>query len=127
MAFDIMCDRKVVAKIKGNVYKLEPNIDKGDVPFGLFTDSDTEDVNAVWDWFTEDRVFPENRVDCKELLKEMGLDFYDPWAIVKKTGGSVMTDPWWLRVEDDWTYENHTVRGIMERKNREYKNRCKQG
>lgn len=79
--------------------------------------------NAVIDknGFTSGRVFPKNRDDCKELLELLELDFYDEWAIVKKTGASLMTDPWWLRIEDGWTYENNTVKGIIEKENREYR------
>lgn len=35
--------------------------------------------------WAEERCFPEERVDAKELLQELGLERYDRWEIVKKT------------------------------------------
>lgn len=125
MSMEIMCDNKIIAEIVSDNYVLTEGVDKDDIPFGLFTKSNIESVQSVWDWFSTERVFPRERVDCKELLNMLGLDFYDEWAIVKKTGASQMTDPWWLRIEDDWTYENNTVRGIMERRCREQRNKLK--
>ena len=48
--------------------------------------------------WASDRCFPENRVGAKELLKELGLDRYDGWEIVKKTGGKLETDRFWIQL-----------------------------
>ena len=90
--------------------RLKPNLPKELTPFGLFRDSDTESLFKVVDWFS-DRVFPEERVDCKELLEELGLDRYDPWEIAKKTRGTLMTDGWWLKIKPSDTYEKCSIRG----------------
>ena len=90
--------------------RLKPNIPKQAIPLGLFRDSETESMFKTMNWFC-DRVFPEERVDCKELLEELGLERYDPWEIVKLTRGTLMTDGWWLKVHPTDTYEEHSLRG----------------
>ncbi len=35
--------------------------------------------------------FPEDRKNSDDLLKTLGLDYYDPWEIVKKTHGLIKT------------------------------------
>ena len=91
--------------------RLKPGLPKAITPFGLFRNSDTESMFKVIDWFC-DRVFPAERVDCAELLADLGLDRYDPWEIAKKTRGTLMTDGWWLKVEPSDTYEGQSIRGL---------------
>jgi len=90
--------------------RLKPNLPKELIPLGLFENSETESMFKAMNWFC-DRVFPEERVDCKELLEDLGLDRYDPWEIVKLTRGTLMTDGWWLKVHSTDTYEKHSLRG----------------
>lgn len=47
-------------------------------------------------WVSQDRVFPENRIGAKELLKELGLDRYDGWEIAKKTNARLGNDYYWV-------------------------------
>jgi len=91
--------------------RLKPNLPKEIIPFGLFVISDVESAFKVTKWFS-DRAFPEERVDCKELLEELGLERYDPWEIVKLTRGTLMTDGWWLKVHPTDTYETQSLRGL---------------
>ena len=53
------------------------------------------------DELVKERCFPESRDNCKELLKDYDIDFYDPYAIVKKTHGIMFDDTYWIKFEDD--------------------------
>jgi len=114
--FVIMCDNIELTTTE-NIglpqvqMRLKPNLPKDTIPFGLFRNSDTESMFKVIEWFS-DRVFPEERVDCKELLEELGLERYDPWEIAKLTRGTLMTDGWWLKVHPTDTYEEQSLRGL---------------
>ena len=66
---------------------------------------------VVW---AKKRIFPKNRMDCKEILKMMGLPDYNAWEIVKRTNACLMEDPYWLRFSEDETFED-TTRGRARR------------
>ncbi|OXM16136.1 hypothetical protein [Paenibacillus herberti] len=51
-------------------------------------------------WLSE-RVFSPNRPDVKELLKKLGLEKYDVWAIIKKTGGRTHHDKYSIGKAND--------------------------
>lgn len=54
----------------------------------------------TWEQFQEflkDRCFPETRGNVKALLRDMGLDCYDPLQIVEKTNGRTADDSLWIR------------------------------
>lgn len=67
------------------------------LPFDLFKAWKVREVTMyeLINW-ASDRCFPENRVGAEQLLKELGLDRYDGWEIVKKTGGRLETDRFWI-------------------------------
>lgn len=44
--------------------------------------------------FLESRCFPRTRDRLKLHLRELGLDYYDPYAICKKTHGCLEGDPY---------------------------------
>lgn len=48
--------------------------------------------------FLEDRCVPRSRDHIRLILKDMGLDFYDPMAIIEKTGGRMAEDHQWIRL-----------------------------
>ena len=53
-------------------------------------------------WFTfEDRCFPPDRIDARELLDAMGLIEYDRWSILKKTQLCSYNDNIWMSKEKD--------------------------
>ena len=62
---------------------------------------------VVW---AKKRIFPRNRMDCKEILEMVGLPDYNAWEIVKRTNACLMEDPFWLRFSEDETFED-TTRG----------------
>ncbi len=52
-----------------------------------------------WNQFTnflESRCFPKTRAGLKYVLKELGLQYYDPWKIVQKTSGKLTDDHQWI-------------------------------
>ena len=51
-----------------------------------------------FEYFLEDRCVPRTRFGMKEILKDYGLDFYDPLAIIEKTGGHMAEDHQWLKL-----------------------------
>lgn len=54
----------------------------------------------TWDdfeYFLEDRCFPRNRANAKDLLKNLGLTDYDPLQIVEKTSGRTYEDEMWMK------------------------------
>ena len=48
--------------------------------------------------FLESRCFPRTRDKMKLVLKDLGLDYYDPYDIVKKTKGRMAEDNFWLEI-----------------------------
>ena len=48
--------------------------------------------------FLESRCFPRTRDHLRLVLKDLGLDFYDPLAIVEKTKGRMAEDFQWLKI-----------------------------
>ncbi len=50
--------------------------------------------------FLEDRCVPRQRDGIKYYLNELGLDEYDPFEIVKITGGKMSEDNQWLQIDD---------------------------
>ena len=58
-------------------------------------------VRATWEdfeEFLESRCFPRTREGLRMILKELGLDAYDPLAIVEKTQGRMAEDFQWLKI-----------------------------
>lgn len=62
--------------------------------FGINSNPNWEDFLD----FLESRCFPRNRDKMKYILKDMGLQSYDPWQIVQITGGRMAEDHQWLRI-----------------------------
>lgn len=47
--------------------------------------------------FLEDRCFPRSRDKLKLILKDIGVDYYDPYLICKKTEGRMAEDNMWIK------------------------------
>lgn len=48
--------------------------------------------------FLESRCFPRSRDHLKWVLRDLGLDCYDPLAIIQKTYGKMADDYMWLKI-----------------------------
>lgn len=53
----------------------------------------------------EYRSFPRTRGNANELLRDLGLEFYEVFSIVEKTHGVMFDDIYWIKFEgEDITY-----------------------
>ena len=108
----LMMDEKEIAHLSEDGQSLCANegVLQYNLPLNLFIGDKREvplvDV-VVW---AKKRIFPKNRMDCKEILKMMGLPDYNAWKIVKRTNACLMEDPYWLRFGEDEAFED-TTRG----------------
>lgn len=60
--------------------------------------------NLLPDWedfmgFLSERCVPRQRAGLREYLEALGLDEYNPLAIIEKTGGRMAEDRQWLSIE----------------------------
>lgn len=63
-------------------------------PFGAW--SDQVNINDVYDLF-ESRCVPRTRFNIQQILDSMGLQEYDPNAIIHITHGVQVDDMFWIR------------------------------
>lgn len=48
--------------------------------------------------FLKDRCVPQERDGLKYYLSDLGLDCYDPLAIIRKTEGRMAEDSCWIKI-----------------------------
>lgn len=65
--------------------------------FGINTAPTWDDLEE----FLRSRCFPETRANARQLLRILGVDYYDPWEIVKKTQGKMAEDHQWLEFVEE--------------------------
>ncbi|MCD8154359.1 MAG: hypothetical protein LUF78_06715 [Clostridiales bacterium] len=53
---------------------------------------------ADFEFFLEDRCFPRTRDKLKLVLKDIGVDHYDPLTIIRKTQGRMAEDTQWIEI-----------------------------
>ena len=71
------------------------------LPYTIFKGSH-QPADYKWlEIWMENRVFPEDRVDCRTLLDQLGLFRYDIDAICRITQARVETDNFWLMYNYD--------------------------
>ena len=63
--------------------------------FGVNENPTMDDFND----FLEDRCYSRNRADIKEILKTLGLQFYDPLGMCEITKGRTHEDSQWMDFE----------------------------
>lgn len=91
----LMLDEREIAHLSedGQYLCANEGVLQYDLPLNLFIGSSRKvplvDV-VVW---AKKRIFPRNRMDCKEILEMMGLPDYNAWEIVKRTNACLMEDP----------------------------------
>lgn len=56
-----------------------------------------ENMEVLW----EMRCFPRTRYNAKEILELMGLQFYDPYSIIRINHGVLVEDFSWIRFSDE--------------------------
>lgn len=62
--------------------------------FGVMEHPDWEDFEE----FLESRCFPGNRANLKQILRDVGVESYDPLQIIEKTKGKMAEDHQWIRI-----------------------------
>ena len=62
--------------------------------FGVKAKPNWED----FEYFLESRCFPRTRDHLKLVLRDLGLDSYDPLAIIEKTEGRMAEDKQWINL-----------------------------
>lgn len=67
------------------------------LPFGIRTSATVDDLEE----FFEERCFPRERANCKDLLRRLGLGCYEPELICRKTHGLQFDDFIWLQFSDE--------------------------
>jgi len=67
------------------------------LPFGVQTSATIEDLEE----FYEDRCFPRERDNCNQILRDLGLNCYEPELICRKTHGLQFDDFVWLQFSDE--------------------------
>lgn len=111
--FDYMYRNEVVSHIMvysdGTVGILNYTDEDWKLPF-LFDNVSRDDVNML----LKGRVFDEGRPDKDDLLRDMGVPFYDPLMIVRKTRGVMIKDYFWLKFfeNDTWELATQHLKGI---------------
>ena len=100
----------VITNDIGIPYKivLRDNIPKEYTPYDLFkmwtTREATMEEFIAW---ASERCFPPNRIGAENMLRELGLSEYDGWEIVKRTGGHMSNDHFWIDFEDEMQMNNN--------------------
>ncbi len=107
---------KFIKRPNGTFYmKVNPGIDQRLFPI-LFSGPEIETTEDIYDdveFWCEERVFPPNRMGKNKLLKILGLKRYNHIDIVRITRASMMTDGYWLVLDESDTFTNNTLRGKM--------------
>lgn len=108
LKFKYMWKNKVIADVEVNYFaKTVKVINYDDCrikrPFGIVINPTIEQFEE----FLESRCFPRTRYNCKQLLQDLDISFYDPLLIVQKTHGRQLEDYNWIKFEgeDDLDYE----------------------
>lgn len=96
---DFMCEEECCTQIlvdfKREKVEIRNTTDKIMLrAFGINRDPTWEDFLE----FLEERCFPRTRDNLKLILKDLELDFYDPFYIIEKTQGRMGEDMQWLKV-----------------------------
>ncbi len=48
--------------------------------------------------FLESRCFPRGRANLKDVLRDIGVDSYDPLQIIERTKGRMAEDKQWIEI-----------------------------
>jgi hypothetical protein len=69
-----------------------------DVPFHRAFGMKAKPTWEDFEEFLEDRCMPRTRDHLRLVLEEIGVDSYDPMAIIEKTQGRMAEDQQWLKL-----------------------------
>ncbi|MDE6673706.1 MAG: Hin recombinase [Acetatifactor sp.] len=69
-----------------------------DVPFHRAFGMKAKPTWEDFEEFLEERCMPRTRDHLRLVLEDIGVDSYDPMAIIEKTGGRMAEDRQWLKI-----------------------------
>ena len=73
-----------------------------------------KDASIYLNEWLKERVVPENRINVKKLLHILGLKKYDYIELAQITRATLMSDPYWLAMEEGDTFSTKSLRGRLE-------------
>ena len=94
MCGDVLCSSILVNFEKKEIAVVNHTNDVIHQAFGVKAKPDWED----FEYFLESRCFPRGRDHMKDILRDLGLDFYDPLSIIEKTKGRMAEDKQWIKI-----------------------------
>lgn len=101
ISFDYMWKDQAVARVEFDMISGEGRVAiMGDGPFDDPFRKPVVSHKELWDFF-EWRCFPRARYDAKRILRDLEVDFYEPYQIVLKTRGQQYDDFYWIRFDGD--------------------------
>mgnify|MGYP001036905125 FL=1 len=103
---------KFIRNSNGTItFRKHSNIKEEWLPFFLqLRPDDNFDLSKALVCWIEERVIPPNRIGLKAILKRLGMKKYDAMEMAAKFHYSIVTDAFWIAVNDDETYTKCSVR-----------------
>lgn len=93
-------------------FKVKEGLPEFFVPLDLFMWRSEITILDLAEWL-EERVFPEDRMGVRKLLRSLGLKKYDPLEVALKTRACLVEDGFWIKVEEGDTFRDNTIRGKL--------------
>lgn len=102
LEFDYMYKDRVCTHVvhDGRNITIDNKIEDKDNFYKAFGGLKEVTPNDLYELF-ESRCFPRSRVNCEELLQDLGLTEYNPVEIVRRTHGLMYCDYFWIRFKED--------------------------
>lgn len=100
LAFDFMWRDEVSTHVEFKNNKVVYENFTSDVARQAFSDSFTVDKHSL-DEFIESRCFSRHNGQCKEILRQLNIQFYDPYTICRQLHGVSTEDFCWIRFDGE--------------------------
>ncbi len=107
LRMEYMCENELCSVILVNFAKKEIKvINRTDEVIHQAFGAKAKPDWADFEYFLESRCFPRGRDRMKCILRDLGLESYDPLTIIEKTKGRMAEDKQWLRLS--YYQESHS-------------------
>ena len=83
------------------------------LPFGTLENATIQDFMD----FVEDRVMPQSRYNCEEVLKEINLPVYDSIEILKYNHGLCTDDEIWIKFDGEEVNYDEEIKPFFDIRN----------
>ena len=97
-----------VLSFEGDIYKFQYCKDwSSGMPIGFYIVPGFDDFDTIYEseklfWFFAELMTPRNRPDFKARLAKLGIDSYDEWEYLKRSGLRLITDRYELLEPVQW-------------------------